>query len=167
VNARRRVISVIGAGECSADEAQAAEAVGRELARRGVVLVCGGRGGAMEAACRGACEVGGITIGLLPGNDREDGNDYLTLALPTGMGHARNALVVLSGEAVIAIGGEAGTLSEIGLAIKSGRHVIGLGTWECISADGRRLAIHKVGTPEQAVAAALEGQWEEDHSENA
>ena len=157
MNARSRVVSVIGAADCSPEQAKAAEAVGRGLAERGVVLVCGGRGGVMEAACRGAQQAGGLTIGILPGDSVTAGNPYLTVALPTSMGHARNALVVLAGEVVIAIGGEAGTLSEIGLALKSGRRVIGLDTWECRRTDGDRLAIGRAETPEQAVAAALDG----------
>ncbi len=156
MSGRRPVVSVIGAATCSPEQARIAEAVGRGLAERGAVLVCGGRGGVMEAACRGAQEAGGLTIGILPGESAVGGNRYLTVALPTGMGQARNALVVLAGEAVIAIGGEAGTLSELGLAVKSGRRVIGLGTWECHSAGGDRLAVRRTETPEQAVALALE-----------
>ncbi len=155
MNVRRRVVSVIGAAECTAEHAQAAEAVGRGLAQAGAVLVCGGRGGVMEAACRGAQQAGGLTIGILPGDNLADGNPYLSVTLPSGMGHARNTLVVLAGEVVIAIGGEAGTLSEIGLAVKSGRPVIGLDTWECRRADGGRLAIRQAESPQQAVEAAL------------
>jgi hypothetical protein len=109
----------------------------------------------MEAACHGAQEAGGLTIGILPGIDRAEGNPYLTLALPTGMGNARNTLVAIAGEAVIAIGGGYGTLSEIGLALKQGRRVIGLDTWEAIRWDGQEAAIIIAKNPEQAVALAL------------
>jgi uncharacterized protein (TIGR00725 family) len=122
--------------------------VGRLVAERGAVLVCGGLGGAMEAACRGAKQAGGLTVGILPGSDRSDANPYVDVALPTGLGEARNALVVRAADAVIAIGGGYGTLSEIAFALKAGKRVIGLDTWdiEGISpADG----------PEAAVAAAL------------
>jgi len=156
VSGRRKVISVIGPGDCTADQARAAEAVGRGLALAGAVLVCGGRGGVMEAACRGAQSAGGLTIGILPGDGYAGANNFLSVALPSGLGHARNALVALAGEAVIAIGGEAGTLSEIGLAVKSGRRVVGLDSWECRRADGTGLAIRRAKTPEEAVAAALE-----------
>jgi uncharacterized protein (TIGR00725 family) len=99
------------------------------VAGRGAVLVCGGLGGAMEAACRGAKQGGGVTVGILPGTDRSDANHYVDFALPTGLGEARNALVVRAADVVIAIGGGYGTLSEIALALKAGKRVIGLDTW--------------------------------------
>jgi uncharacterized protein (TIGR00725 family) len=138
-------VAVIGPGD---EPTVAAAEVGRLLAERGAVLVCGGRGGAMEAACRGAKEADGLTIGILPGSDRSDANPFVDVVLPTGLGEARNALVVGAADVVIAIGGGYGTLSEIALALKAGKRVIGLGTWEIegvMAAEG----------PEAAVSAAL------------
>jgi uncharacterized protein (TIGR00725 family) len=138
-------VAVIGPGD---EPTVAAAEVGRLIAERGAVLVCGGRGGAMEAACRGAKEVGGLTVGILPGPDRSEANPFVDVVLPTGLGEARNALVVGAADVVIAIGGGYGTLSEIALALKVGKRVIGLGTWEIegvVAAEG----------PEAAVAAAL------------
>jgi uncharacterized protein (TIGR00725 family) len=104
--------------------------VGRELGSRGVVLVCGGLGGVMEAACRGAKEAGGTTVGILPGGDRSAANAFVDVAVPTGLGEARNALVVRAGDALIAIGGGYGTLSEVAFALKAGKRVVGIGTWD-------------------------------------
>jgi uncharacterized protein (TIGR00725 family) len=126
----------------------AAESVGRGLAARGAVLVCGGLGGAMEAACRGAKEAGGTTVGLLPGRDRDDANSYVDIAVTTGLGEARNALIVRAADSLIAIGGGYGTLSEIALALRTGKRVVGLGTWEI---DG----IEAVSSPDGAVEAAF------------
>jgi uncharacterized protein (TIGR00725 family) len=159
---RPPVVAVIGAASCSPAQSAIAEAIGRMLALKGAVLVCGGRGGVMEAVCRGAQEAGGFTIGLLPGNDPAQGNPYLSVALPTGLGQARNALVVQAGQAVIAIGGGYGTLSEIGLALKSGRRVIGLGTWRALRADGSRASILEASSPEEATELALSGDAEMD-----
>jgi uncharacterized protein (TIGR00725 family) len=122
--------------------------VGRLLAEHGAVLVCGGLGGAMEAACRGAKQAGGTTVGLLPGESRSDANRFVDVAIPTGLGEARNALVVRSADVVVAVGGGYGTLSEIALALKIGKRVVGLGTWEI---DG----VVVVDGPEAAVAEAL------------
>jgi uncharacterized protein (TIGR00725 family) len=122
--------------------------VGRLLAQRGAVLVCGGLGGTMEAACRGAKQAGGTTVGLLPGGSRSDANPFVDVAIPTGLGEARNALVVRAADVVVAVGGGYGTLSEIALALKAGKRVVGLGSWEIdgvVAADG----------PEAAVAEAL------------
>lgn len=126
----------------------AAEAVGRGLAARGAVVVCGGLGGAMEAACRGAKEAGGMTVGLLPGLDRRDANPYVDVAITTGLGEARNALVVRAADTLIAVGGGYGTLSEIGLALRTGKRVVGLGTWEI---NG----IEPASSPEEAIEAVL------------
>jgi uncharacterized protein (TIGR00725 family) len=139
---------VVGPDEATVDELAAAESVGRELARAGAVLVCGGLGGAMEAASRGAHEARGVAVGILPGTDRSAANPYLDVAIPTGLGEARNALVVRAADALVAVGGGYGTLSEIALALKAGKPVVGLGTWEI---DG----VVRAETPEQAVAAAL------------
>jgi uncharacterized protein (TIGR00725 family) len=142
-------VAVVGPGEASADEVAAAQAVGRELARRGTLLVCGGLGGVMEAACRGAREAGGATLGLLPGADRNAGNPYLDVAVATGLGEARNALVVRAADALIAVGGAYGTLSEIALALKAGKPVLGLASWEI---DG----VEAAGDPETAVEVVLQ-----------
>jgi uncharacterized protein (TIGR00725 family) len=141
-------VSVVGPGEAGPEVVVAAEAVGRELAARGAVVVCGGLGGAMEAACRGAKEAGGTTVGLLPGLDRRDANPYVDVAVLTGLGEARNALVVRTADALVAVGGGYGTLSEIGLALRTGKRVVGLRTWEI---DG----IEAVSSPEEAVEAVL------------
>jgi uncharacterized protein (TIGR00725 family) len=118
------------------------------LAERGAVLVCGGLGGVMEAACRGAKEGGATTIGILPGSDRSAANPFVDLAIPTGLGEARNALVVRSADALIAVGGGYGTLSEIALALKAGKRVAGIESWDV---EG----VLAVPTPEAAVEAVL------------
>ena len=123
-------VAVVGPGEASVDEQERAEAVGRELGRRGAVLVCGGLGGVMEAACRGAAAEGGTTVGILPGSDRAQANRFVDVALATGLGETRNALIVRVSDALIAVGGGYGTLSEVALALKTGVPVIGLATWE-------------------------------------
>jgi uncharacterized protein (TIGR00725 family) len=123
------LIGVIGGAQCSAEEAELAEAVGRELAGRGATLVCGGLGGVMEAACRGAKSAGGTTVGVLPGEDRNTANPYVDIPIVTGMGSARNVIVVRSSHAVIAVDGSYGTLSEIAFALNGRIPVIGLNTW--------------------------------------
>ncbi|MCL7412649.1 MAG: TIGR00725 family protein [ANME-2 cluster archaeon] len=124
-------IGVIGAGSCTPEEADTAYDVGREIARRGAVLVCGGLGGVMESACLGARNGGGTTVGLLPGDQKDDANPYVDIAIVTGMGHARNAIVAGSSDVLIAVGGEFGTLSEIALGLAMGKTVISLrGGWE-------------------------------------
>ncbi len=122
---------MIGGARCEpgSEAARLGEEVGRRLAAAGVTLVCGGLTGVMEAACRGAAEEGGVTIGILPGNSIEEANPYCTHVVATGIGHARNLAVVSSGDAVIAIGGEWGTLSEIGFARAIGRTVVALRSW--------------------------------------
>ena len=133
---RGKIIAVIGGSEPSPEEARLAEEVGRELARQGITLVCGGLGGVMEAACRGASSEGGVTIGILPGDSARSANPYVQIPIVTGMGYARNISVVKSAQAVIAIGGSYGTLSEIAHARQSGIPVIGLNTW-AISRNGK------------------------------
>src|SRR5712692_2266294 len=123
---RRLLIGVVGGSWCSSEEAEWATTVGRLLAGCGAVLLCGGLGGVMEAAARGAKQVGGLTIGLLPGSDPADANPSIDVALATGMGEMRNALLVRAAQAVIAIGGGWGTLSEIALARRIGTPVVGL-----------------------------------------
>ncbi len=151
----KRFIAVIGGGQPSPQEAQLAEEVGRELAKRGVVLVCGGLGGVMEAACKGAQSEGGVTIGILPGDSRQAANPYVQIPIVTGIGYARNVAVVKSAQAVIAIGGSYGTLSEISYALQSGIPVIGLNTWS-LSRDGRQdNSIILAQNPTEAVNKAL------------
>lgn len=126
---KQKIIAVIGGGQCSKEEAKTAEEVGRQLARQGAILVCGGLGGVMEAACKGASSEGGVTIGILPGESRQAANPYVQIPIVTGIGYARNITVVKSSQAVIAIDGNYGTLSEISHALQSGIPVIGLNTW--------------------------------------
>ena len=142
-----RYVAVVGPGEASPEEAAAAEEVGRRLAEAGARVVCGGLGGVMAAACRGATDQGGITIGILPGADRSEANEWVSVAIPTGLGELRNGLVVRAADAVIAVGGAYGTLSEIALALKTGLPVVGLGSWDI---DGIRPA----ATPAEAVELA-------------
>jgi uncharacterized protein (TIGR00725 family) len=148
-------VAVVGAGHASAEEARAAERVGRGLAEAGAALVCGGLGGVMEAACRGAKSGGGTTVGILPGAERKAANAYVDVAIPTGLGEMRNALVVRAADALIAVGGEFGTLSEIALALKAGKPVVGLGTWQLARDGAESLAIVRVASPEEAVERAL------------
>jgi uncharacterized protein (TIGR00725 family) len=129
ISPKKLFIGVIGGGDVPQDTARIAEEVGREIARRGAVLVCGGLGGVMEAACRGAAAEGGLTVGILPGDDRRAANPYVKIPIVTGIGYARNVAVVKSSQAVIAVDGSYGTLSEIAHALQSGIPVIGLGTW--------------------------------------
>ncbi len=148
-------IGVIGAGACSSTEAQMAREVGQELARKGAVLICGGLGGVMEAACRGAREAGGQTIGILPGNSAADANPYVDFPIVTGMGEMRNVVIIKSSRVIIAIGGEFGTLSEIGHALKNRVPVIGLNTWE-LSKQGREISgIIRAQDPVEAVEKAM------------
>lgn len=152
-------ISVIGSGACEQDSelARLAEEVGRLLAREGAVLVCGGLGGVMEAAARGASVAGGTVIGIVPSDSPKDANPHCTHVIATGIGHARNLAVVASGEAVIAVGGEWGTLSEIGFARRLGREVATLRSWraEGEGAMEEMPGVSVCDSPEQAVAAAL------------
>jgi uncharacterized protein (TIGR00725 family) len=147
--AARKMIAVVGAGEVSAAVCELAYAAGEAVANRGAVLVCGGRSGVMAAAARGAQAAGGMTVGILPSYDRHGMNPYIDIAIATGMGQARNAIVVASAEAVIALEGEGGTLSEIGLAIKLGRPVVALRAWPQLE------MISHVDEPVAAVDLAL------------
>ncbi len=152
---KMRLVSVIGGSECTPQEARLAEDTGRRLAQAGIGVVCGGKGGVMEAACKGASEAGGVTVGLLPGGEVGEGNDYLAVELPTGLGDARNILVVRAGEAVIAIGSGLGTLSEIALALGLGKPVVALGSWHATSPDGAPLPVLRVESAAEAVAMVL------------
>ena len=150
-------VAVIGSADCGADVAALAERVGEEIARHGAVLICGGRGGVMEAACRGARSAGGTTVGILPGTDRSQANPYVDVPIVTDLGEARNALVVRSVDAVIAVSGGYGTLSEIALALKMGRPVVGLETWDLYSPGpaGRGLDVVRASSPAEAVEIAI------------
>ena len=125
-NLTKRYVAVIGGGEADPKAAARAFEVGRELARRGTVVVCGGLGGVMEAAARGVQEAGGVSIGILPDPDRRRANPYLTYTIPTNLGHARNMIIAHAADAVIAVGGSYGTISEAAIALKLGKPVIAL-----------------------------------------
>ncbi len=142
-------VAVVGPGEANAQEQQDAESVGHALAQGGATVVTGGVGGVMAAACRGAAGAGGVTVGILPGADRRAANEWVAVAIPTGLGELRNGLVVRSADVVVAIGGAYGTLSEVALALKTGVPVVGLRTWMI---DG----IERVDTAREAAARALE-----------
>jgi hypothetical protein len=142
-------VAVVGASQAGAEEVAAAEAVGGLLAGAGAVVVCGGTGGVMAAACRGASEAGGVAVGILPGLDRGQANPWVTVAIATGLGELRNGVIVRSADAVIAIGGAYGTLSEVAFALQRGVPVVGIGTWEI---EG----IEPMGSASDAVARALE-----------
>ena len=141
-------VAVVGPGDATEAQREAAEAVGRALAQAGAIVVTGGLGGVMEAACRGAHDQGGLTVGLLPGQDRRAANPAVTVALPTGLGELRNGLVVRSADVVVAVGGAYGTLSEVALALKTGVPVVGLDTWDI---EG----IERCAGPAEAVQRAL------------
>jgi uncharacterized protein (TIGR00725 family) len=153
---RRTYVAVVGGGgRVPVTQRRMAEEVGRAVAEAGAVLVCGGLGGVMEAACRGARAGGGLTVGILPGRDRADANRYVDIAIPTGMGEARNSLVVRAADAVVAVAGEYGTLSEIALALQAGIPVVGLDTWE-LGRHGQAVdAVVRAEDPALAVALAL------------
>ncbi|WP_228282329.1 TIGR00725 family protein [Rubrobacter tropicus] len=139
----------MGSGTAAGDLYEQAREVGRLVAERGGIVVCGGLGGVMEAAARGATEAGGTAIGILPDEDRGRANAYLSFSVATGTGQARNLAVVCSGDVVVAVGGEYGTLSEMGLALKVGRPVVSLGSWDL----GEHVAV--APSPEEAVGAAF------------
>ncbi len=141
-------VAVVGPGDAGPEERQVAEDVGRGLAQAGAIVVCGGLDGVMAAACRGASAAQGTTVGILPGTDRASANDWVTIAIPTGLGELRNGLVVRAADALIAVGGGHGTLSEIALALRTGVPVVGIGTWDIPG-------VERVSSPEEAVARAL------------
>jgi len=134
-----KVVAVVGPSEASEAEARAASAVGAALAARGVTVVCGGLGGVMEAACAGARSAGGTTIGFLPGTDRAAANRFVSVAIPTGLGELRNGLVVRACDALIAVGAGYGTLSEIALALRAGKRVVAVESWDI---EGVEVADH-------------------------
>ncbi|RJQ44493.1 MAG: TIGR00725 family protein [Nitrospiraceae bacterium] len=143
------IISVIGAGSCDEGVYAIAEKVGDLIARKGAILITGGLGGVMEAASKGAKQAGGTTVGILPGSRKDEANPFIDIPITTGLSHARNVIVVRSADAVIAVSGEYGTLSEIGIALKLGKPVVGLRTWDI---EG----VVKATSPEEAVEKAFE-----------
>ncbi|MFN2545170.1 MAG: LOG family protein [Actinomycetota bacterium] len=149
-------VAVCGGSDVGEDETALAEEVGRLLARADAVVVCGGLTGVMAAVARGVADEGGVSIGVLPGLGREDQAPDLTYSIPTGMGEARNAVVVSAADALIAIAGEYGTLSEIGLALRLGVPVVGLRTWGLVRAGAPVEAFPNAGSAEEAVKIALE-----------
>ena len=155
MTAKKRFVAIIGGSQCTTQEARLAKEVGRELAKRGAILVCGGLGGIMEAACKGASLEGGVTIGILPGSNRQAANPYVQIPIVTNLGEARNVVIVKSAEAIIAIGGGYGTLSEIGHALRNGLPVVGLNTWRLSRNDQPDNNIIPAQNPKEAVDIAL------------
>jgi uncharacterized protein (TIGR00725 family) len=154
VTERRRYAAVIGPGRCDDDLAALAYEVGKGLAQAGFTIVTGGERGAMEAASRGASEAGGLAVGLLPGIDRASANAYSDVTLVTGIGHARNLAVVASADVVVAVGGEWGTLSEVGLAGVLGRPVVLVAGWQLDHKVGLPSEVHYAEDATEAVALA-------------
>jgi uncharacterized protein (TIGR00725 family) len=148
-------VAVVGGGQAGEEERDQAAEVGRALAEAGAVVVCGGLGGVMAAACRGARDGGGTSIGILPGTERADANEFVEVALPTGMGEARNVLVVRCADAVVAVGGEYGTLSEVALALQAGIPVVGLGTWQLAKGGRPATAVVEAASAREAADTAL------------
>ncbi len=149
------VIAVVGAGQATPAQEALAERAGRAVAKAGAVLVCGGLGGCMAAACKGAKAEGGLTLGFLPSNDRTTANPDVDLAVPTNMGVMRNVLIVLAADAVVAIDGGLGTLSEIALALQHRKPVFGLDTWTVDPKRSGGPAVVPCASPEEAVEKAL------------
>lgn len=141
----KKHIGVIGAGDCPPEVYNIAEELGSLIGKNGWVLICGGLGGVMEGAAKGCYKAGGMTVGILPGKEKDSANPFITLPIPTGLGEGRNLLVVRASDVVVAIAGGYGTLSEIGLALKMGKPVVGLETWPGIN------GIDYVETPQQAI----------------
>lgn len=146
----KKIIAVIGAGECDRRIYNLAEQVGRRLAEEGLVIICGGLAGVMEAACKGAKDAGGETIGILPGDDPASANGYVDIAIATGMGIARNIIIIRSALAVLAVNGSYGTLSELAYALQLNKPIIGLETWDV----SEKILI--AANPQQAVQKILE-----------
>ena len=153
-------VAVCGGGDATGDDQALAEEVGRLLARESAVVICGGLGGVMDAVARGAASEGGVSIGILPGRDREGQSAHLTHSIPTGMGEARNILIASAADALIAIGGEFGTLSEIAFALRIGVPVVGLRTWELAKHGSPVDAYPLAETPDDAVTRALDAARE-------
>jgi uncharacterized protein (TIGR00725 family) len=151
---RRPYVAVVGAADATHEELELAAEVGRLIAQDGAVMVCGGLGGVMDEAARACEEAGGMSVGIVPGNDRAPASQHLSVSIATGLGEARNAIVARSADVVIAVGGEYGTLSEIAFALKMGKPVIGLATWE-LSREGMPDPILRAETAAEAVGRAL------------
>ncbi|MEA2522096.1 MAG: hypothetical protein QOI81_1742 [Actinomycetota bacterium] len=151
---RKPYVGVVGAGIATEAELDLATGVGRLIAEAGAVLVCGGLGGVMDAAAGGCEEAGGLSLGVLPGDDRLAASRHLTMAVATGMGEARNAVVARTADVLIAVGGEYGTLSEIAFALKMGKPVVGLSTWD-LAREELGDPIVRAATPVEAVTKAL------------
>jgi len=148
---KRKVIAVLGGRECDTATYQLAYEVGRGIAERRAVLICGGRNGVMEAACKGASEAGGLTIGVLPGEERSEANYWVTIAIPTGIGIARNSILPRACDAAIAIGGQYGTLSEIAYCLQIGKPVCALNSWRGIA------GLIEVGSVQEALQFVFGG----------
>lgn len=151
------IIGVIGESNCTPELAKEAEEVGREIARRGAILICGGLGGVMAAACQGAKAAGGQTVGVIP-TDRGDGeppNPNVDIPIYTGLGQARNIIIVKTAQAVVAVGGKYGTLSEIALALSHGIPVVGLKTWSMAKNGVQDQSVHIAGSAVEAVKMAV------------
>lgn len=153
---RKPRIGVIGPSEADAQTLALAEQVGSEIARRGAILLCGGLGGVMEAAARGADREHGLTVGILPTPETGSANPFIDVPIATGMGEARNVVIVRSADAVIAIAGGYGTLSELAFALRHGVPVVGLGTWQIRAPDGSEPPITRAVSPQEAVAEAFQ-----------
>lgn len=143
------MLAVIGAGECDPATAELAREVGRRIAEAGCVLVTGGLGGVMQAASQGACEAGGLVVGILPGEQPSEANPHVGVAIASGMGDARNTILANSADGFVAVGGSYGTLSEIAFALKRAKRVVSLGSWDVDP------AVLRAGTPEEAVRLLL------------
>ena len=150
------IIAVIGSSEANEELVELATKVGYELAQNGVIMVCGGLGGVMEAACRGAKSKGGTTIGVLPGSNPDEANKWIDHVICTGMGEARNLVIIKSSDAVIAVGGGYGTLSEIGFALKLNKPIVGLQTWGLENPNMDNLALKTSDHSKEAVSDAIE-----------
>lgn len=148
-NARTPIVSVIGTSTPTEAIYDLALDLGRLLARQGITVVCGGRGGVMEAVCRGTAEEGGLSVGLLP-HSLEEANDWVSIPLVTGLGEGRNLAVALSGQVIVAIGGAYGTLSEIGFALRAGKPVVALKTWQVADEEGHPVPLHHAKDPQEA-----------------
>jgi len=151
MSGKKKIIAVIGGRDCDESLYQQALEVGRLIAEKGTILVCGGRGGIMEAACKGATEAGGISVGILPGDDIRDANSWVTVPIATGVGLARNSIIARTASAAIAIGGEYGTLSEIAYCLQFRIPVFTLHSWDI-------KGVVAVDTPEEAVKFAFDSE---------
>jgi len=147
-------IAVVGPGDATTSEAKVAEELGALLAESGCLVFCGGLGGVMEAACRGVRSRGGVSVGFLPGSDRAEGNAFLSISLPTGLGEMRNALLVRSVDAVVSVGGSWGTLSEVALSMRLGKPTFAIGGWDVSAARGEARP-RRVDSPREAVSLVV------------